>query len=126
MLYYFIIYVFLYDLVYCQSDVYVVIDESVVLKCPYPSTSTLTTWFGPQIVSPISKGSTLYWNTDDNRMNISGNQSIGEYSLQISRIKTSDLGTYRCSVNIDDISYQQEFSVIQGSMYLLRSNFAHR
>lgn len=115
-----------YDLAYCQSDVYVVIDETVDLKCPYPSNSTLTTWFGPQIVSPISKGRTLYWNTEDNRMTISGNQSIGEYSLHISRIKISDLGIYRCSVNVEDISYQQEFNVIQGSMYLLRSNFAHR
>ncbi|CAC5403800.1 NCAM [Mytilus coruscus] len=99
---------------YAQSDVYVVIEETVELKCPYPSTSTSTTWFGPQIVSPISKGSTLYWNTKDKRISINGNQSIGQYNLQISRIKTSDLGIYRCSVNIEDISYQHEFSVIQG------------
>lgn len=115
----------MYFLACAQSDVYVLTEDTVELKCPHPSTSYSTTWFGPQIVSPISKGSTLYWNTEDKRISISGNQSIGQYNLQISRIKTSDLGAYRCSVNIEDISYQQEFSVIQGSMCLLGSNFAH-
>ncbi|CAC5399805.1 unnamed protein product [Mytilus coruscus] len=99
---------------YAQIDIYVQTGDKVNLKCSYPSTSSSTTWFGPQVVSPISKGSTLYWNTEDNRISIGGNQGIGQYNLQISRIKSSDLGTYRCSVNIEDISYQQEFRVIQG------------
>lgn len=110
---------FLFNLAYAQIEIYVQTGDKVELKCPQPSPSSSITWFGPQIVSPISKGNNIYWNTEDNRISISGNQSIGQYNLQISRIKTSDLGIYRCSVNIEDISYQQEFSVNIGSMYLL-------
>lgn len=98
-----------------KSYVLVRINQTVELKCPRQSTTAAMDWFVPGNVPPISKDSVLYWNTDNNRISITGNHSIGQYNLRISDIKTSDLGMYRCTVSIKNVAYQHEFKLYIGS-----------
>lgn len=100
-----------------KLDVLVRVNESVVLKCPTQSASTSTNWFVPGSVPPISKDSTLYLNTENNRISITGNRRKGEYNLQIFKFQTSDIGLYKCTVSIKKVAYQHEFNLLIGSEY---------
>lgn len=95
-----------------QENVYVRPGGTVELKCQNKSNTNDITWFGPQVVSSISKGRTIHWNSADNRMSITA-----LYNLRISRFINSDIGKYKCILTTERISYQHEFNLLLESKY---------
>lgn len=90
--------------------------DTVELKCQNKTITNDITWFGPQVVSPISKGHTIHWNSAKDRISITE-----QYNLRLSRIDNADIGKYKCILTAEKISYQLEFNLLLKSKYLLMS-----
>lgn len=106
----------LYVSVNAQKYVYVRPGNTVELQCQNKSTTNEITWFGPQVVSPISKGSKVHWNSANGRISITKG-----YNLRISGLKKSDIGKYKCIFTTEIISFQHDLYLVLESMYSLKT-----
>lgn len=57
------------------------------------------------------------------RLNITGNQTDGEYHLSISDIRESDEGSYECSVSGTSKIYTEQLTVIGKTFFQIKIYF---
>lgn len=54
--------------------------------------------------------------TDQSKLAIIGNHSVGEYNLVIDNFTTNDQGLYRCQGITEQVAFAQDISAILASM----------
>ncbi|XP_076112003.1 uncharacterized protein LOC143080162 isoform X2 [Mytilus galloprovincialis] len=92
---------------YREHTVYASLGETVVLPFKDSRVSTLIWKRNENII--ISDGFLINLNINEKeRFRITGDQSIGEYNLEISNITESDLGLYWCEFQIKNTAVQRK------------------
>lgn len=91
--------------------------STVQLECPYTVTDLESlTWRRVDsnfITYSINSRINPNFPSDlQQRLNITGNQTDGEYHLSISDIRESDQGSYKCSVSGTSKIYTEQLTVI--------------
>lgn len=89
----------------------------VQLECPYTVTDMESlSWrrvdFISRTYSINSRINPTFPSDLQQRLNITGNQTDGEYHLSISDIRESDEGSYECSVSGTSKIYREQLTVI--------------
>lgn len=82
-----------------SENITAILQDDVVMKCPFSSKSKSVIWFGPGdgklttfvVGDKINKNIRNY-----DRLRVVGDHTVGEYNLQILNISTEDAGLYKC------------------------------